>query len=568
MGQSLLSLLEKIPEQYQDIYGHPEYSLNSSRDCSQREKWVREIIHEIQEKTGRENLRVLDLGCAQGYYSFVAAELGCSVLGVDMLDINIQVCQALQEETKVSCEFRQETIQELIDSIEDHEYDVAFLFSVIHHVCNENGFIYARQILEKLLQKSDCIITEMAIKEEPLYWNQNLPSGYEEWFTNIRFFDELDFFETHLSDIKRPLIFASNKWCEADGCLYEIDDHKRSSYTGKPDEPSRNYYFCEKRKILVKLFRNAGQAVFDEMRNERDRLKELADVSFAPQLISFSEKGNRIVDVTAINHGTLLWECINKNEKLDYKTIFQDILNNLIELENRGCYHGDLRSWNICLDKNQHAFLIDFGSIMFTDEDIVAENQYGFNGVKISTKRAFISLVYDCLIGNTYPSIGKYYAYDLSLYYDFDRIPKSYADFIAKYLIKEKEIITFEHIKELYDKIIIQEESCAFSINELVQIQKSQSKAVYYEKASYTSGIPREVFYSADFGKNVRLSDLENRISCLNAQISDLEARISDTEARISDTEARITEQNNHNVIIAEWANTALFESRIAHLKQ
>ena len=83
MSQVLNSLVACIPEQYQDIYGHPEFNGSSSRGCAERETWVRKIICEIQEKTGKKNLRVLDLGCAQGYYSFIASELGCSVLGVD-----------------------------------------------------------------------------------------------------------------------------------------------------------------------------------------------------------------------------------------------------------------------------------------------------------------------------------------------------------------------------------------------------------------------------------------------------------------------------------------------------
>ncbi len=543
MSQLLQKLIAEIPEQYQDIYGHKEYNKSSSRDCSKREEWIRRIIREIQEKTGKKELRVLDLGCAQGYYSLVAAEMGCNVVGVDMQDINIQICNLLREECNAQCTFQHEKIQTIIDSVQTQEYDIVFLFSVIHHVCNENGFDYARQMLEKLAENTNCILAEMALKEEPLYWSRYLPENYSEWFVNIRFFDELAFFETHLSEIKRPFVFLSNRWCEADGVLYEIGEHKQRSYLDKPIDTGRNYYFCENRKYLVKLFRNVDPVVFAEIRNEKELVEKLSDVSFAPHLISYSDRNNRILEITEIHYGSLLWDYIRENTPFSYQTVFLDVLNNLIELEDRGYYHGDLRSWNVCLDENQHAFLIDFGAIITCDEDTVAENQYGFNGVRISTKRSFISLVYDCLTGNSYQSIARYGAYDLSLFYDFDRIPKRYADFIKKYLIAETSIKSFAEIRELYQETVVEGKPCSFSTTELYQILNSQNKATYYEKASYTSGVSRDTFYRSNSENNQRFAEQNRQITEQNTQIREQQTRICEQETQIREQQARICEQ-------------------------
>ncbi len=551
MNQHLRDLLAEIPEQYQDIYGHPEYSGNHSRDCLKREKLIRQIIHEIQGKTGKKELKVLDLGCAQGYYSFVAAEMGCDVFGIDMLDINVNVCNALRNETDMNCAFRQQTVQKTVESLQDGEYDIVFLFSVIHHISNENGFSYARKMLELLSKKASCVLAEMALKEEPLYWNENLPCKYEEWFANIPFFNELDFFETHLSEIKRPLIFASNKWCEADGTIYEIETYKNNSYPGQPLNPGRNYYFCENGKYLIKLYRNVEEALFSEIRNEKEMLQNLSHLDFAPRLVCFSENDHRIMEVTEIQYGTLLWEHLKKGEILDYETIFMDLLDNLIALEKLGYYHGDLRTWNVCLSEDKHAFLIDFGAIISSDEDTVAEKQYGFNGVRISTKRAFISLVYDCMTGNTYPSIGKYGAYDLSLYYDFDKIPEQYSFFIANYLIAENKIKTFDDIKKLLQESITERNRNKFSVEELYQIQANQNRAVYYEKASFNSSASRESFNLA-----------QTHIALLESDNAESKACIGLLENRIMELESRIAEMESRSTIIAEWANTALTEIR------
>jgi O-antigen chain-terminating bifunctional methyltransferase/kinase len=51
----------------------------------------------LQRLLGRP-LKVLDLGCAQAYFTLNLAERGAIVHGVDFLDRNIAVCNALARE--------------------------------------------------------------------------------------------------------------------------------------------------------------------------------------------------------------------------------------------------------------------------------------------------------------------------------------------------------------------------------------------------------------------------------------------------------------------------------------
>lgn len=56
-----------LPEKYQPIFGHPELSEGSSRGCEDRFVLIRECARRLQGELGRP-LRVLDLGCAQGFF--------------------------------------------------------------------------------------------------------------------------------------------------------------------------------------------------------------------------------------------------------------------------------------------------------------------------------------------------------------------------------------------------------------------------------------------------------------------------------------------------------------------
>ena len=97
---NLQTLLDKIPEIYQPIFGHPELSTRYSRDCSDRLPAIKQIYAALAAKLDR-SLRVLDLGCAQGYFSLHLAEMGATVYGIDFERVSIDVCNARDANTRV-----------------------------------------------------------------------------------------------------------------------------------------------------------------------------------------------------------------------------------------------------------------------------------------------------------------------------------------------------------------------------------------------------------------------------------------------------------------------------------
>ena len=60
---------------YQLVYGHPEYDLNARRPCVDRLQDIKKIYDALSNELKRP-LRVLDLGCNFGFFSFHIAEWG------------------------------------------------------------------------------------------------------------------------------------------------------------------------------------------------------------------------------------------------------------------------------------------------------------------------------------------------------------------------------------------------------------------------------------------------------------------------------------------------------------
>lgn len=71
----LSELVEALPEFYQPIFGHGEWDDKPLRNCKDRLPIIEKIYDDLSKKLGRP-LRVLDLGCAQGFFSLNLAIRG------------------------------------------------------------------------------------------------------------------------------------------------------------------------------------------------------------------------------------------------------------------------------------------------------------------------------------------------------------------------------------------------------------------------------------------------------------------------------------------------------------
>ena len=367
----LPQLISDLPEIYQPVYGHPELSTHVSRQCTDRLEKIIQVHDALQRLLGRP-LRVLDLGCAQGYFSLSLAERGAIVRGVDFLDKNIAVCRALSAEHS---SFRTNFEVDRIENVINHQtvqYDLVLGLSVFHHLVNEHGATMVRELLDRAGECSAVMILEFALPEEPLYWGATQPQNPCTMLDGCAFVHELSRHSTHLSQIQRPLYVASNQYWVLDGLAGKFD-----SWTTEPHpvaqgthQGSRRYYFSA--DYVVKVFR------FDHQRGSHNRQELSQETEFlanpptgfpAPTCLASGTNGIEGWSVVQRLPGKLLLHMLREHTAIDHLTILRALLGQLAILEAVGLYHDDVRVWNVLLNEDGKAYLIDYGSISTKAQD-------------------------------------------------------------------------------------------------------------------------------------------------------------------------------------------------------
>lgn len=359
------ALVRNLPELYQPVFGHPELSARASRKCDDRLEALKSVYTALAGKLDRP-LNVLDLGCAQGYFSFRLAELGARVVGVDMLQANIRLCEALRTENPtLDLSFHTAKIEEFISSVADGQFDLVIALSVFHHLCVTNDINQVREILECLRDRTACSVFELASAKEPLPWAKHLPEDELPVLAQYPFRHVLGLAPTHLSDIARPIVVASSRFWVLGNLAGEIEESSTEShqYAQGTHQGTRRYFRGKGR--IVKLFSLRGTRAElnrQELTNEGLFL-ENPPGGFAPipklhgwhvgesdaWLVRDELPGKLLSDVKPTTYSPV--------------EITRDVLAQLAVLERSGLYHNDVRPWNTLLLPDGHATLIDYGAI-------------------------------------------------------------------------------------------------------------------------------------------------------------------------------------------------------------
>jgi O-antigen chain-terminating methyltransferase len=264
--RDLSDLVANLTEVYQPIFDHPELSDRAVRECEARLADITQIYKALASQLGRP-LRVLDLGCAQGYFSFGLAKLGATVSGLDFVDRNIAVCHALAaEHPAFQVHFQTGRIEEAIARIQPEQYDLMLGLSVFHHLVHQLGVDPVQRMFHRLADATLAGVFELALNCEPLFWAAAQPPNPKRLMEAYAFVRELARHPSHLSCVHRPLYVASNFY-------WFVGDHAEAfhSWEPAPDEfvtiPMKGRHFFGDGHI-VKLFSLDGPIDFiwrDEM---------------------------------------------------------------------------------------------------------------------------------------------------------------------------------------------------------------------------------------------------------------------------------------------------------------
>ncbi|MEA9754969.1 methyltransferase domain-containing protein [Xanthomonas campestris] len=361
------ALVAALPEKYQPIFAHPELSDGSSRGCEDRLVLIRQCAQRLQHALGRP-LRVLDLGCAQGFFSLNLAADGHTVHGVDFLDLNVNVCKALAAENPAcAATFEHGTVEDVIDRLEHDECDLVLGLSVFHHLIHDKGIMKVSALCRKLSETTSAGIYELALREEPLYWAPSLSQDPAELLSSYAFLRLLSQQQTHLSAVSRPLYFASSRFWYVDGAIGNFTSWSSESHAhGRGTHlQSRRYYFSEQ-SFVKKMTLGVGDRAeinLQEFVNEVEFLGNPPESYPAPRLIASLNDSRDLFIARSMMNGRLLSQAIDDGAAYDADEIIAQILAQLVLLERAGLYHNDVRCWNILIAPEGRAVLIDYGAI-------------------------------------------------------------------------------------------------------------------------------------------------------------------------------------------------------------
>ncbi|HCP9964537.1 methyltransferase domain-containing protein [Citrobacter braakii] len=447
MNTSLDELIAKLPEKYQTIFGHPKWDDEVSRDCNARLPFIEKYYENLSSCLGRP-LRVLDLGCAQGFFSLNLASKGAEVHGLDFLAENIDVCRALADENPAfKAEFSVGKIEEFIEEIKPGQYDMAIGLSVFHHLVHALGLEKVKALLERLANVTEAFIVELALQEEPLYWGPSLPEDPTELIQQCAFYKLIARFDTHLSNISRPMYIVSNKRLILGEFNQPFESWRSRPHAaaGFPHQNTRRYYFGE--NYIAKLYQLPQGRVHlqnqtvrnrKELQNAHDFLTKPAVGIAVPQVLSFCIDEEDGWLVTSILPGMLLNDFLASKNKINVDELIASILKQLTALEKQKLYHDDLRTWNILYDQETNKYhLIDYGSISHDKKDC----DWPFN-----VFQAFFIFINDILL----PQYNKDAFWWSSGINPFS-LPKEYANWLCAVWQQPVSKLSFELISSFFN---------------------------------------------------------------------------------------------------------------------
>ena len=375
---TLDELISQLPELYQPVYGRLSNDTSRVAD-SPRTAQILLTIDVIAAHFDRP-IRILDLGSAQGYYCFLAAERHHHVTGVDYLPINIAVSRAIhQQHPELSVEFVEADVDGISALVADGDFDLVLGLSILHHIVHRDGREATAALVQVLRDNVPFGLFEMALRDEPVYWAESLPDDPRATLAPYEFIRELAWSSTHLSDIERPLMYCSRSHALVNGQLSPILRFSESSHAAAASVHLgiRRYYDIP--DGIVKISAHFGEVVDqrllddvqNEARQERDAIDQLTgSVIEVPSVIEFHDVPTEVLIAKTVFPGILLSEVLTSLQEVDRLSAFEQVLRQLADLERLGWYHTDLRTWNVVWDATRGiARLIDHGALSHKPTD-------------------------------------------------------------------------------------------------------------------------------------------------------------------------------------------------------
>lgn len=360
-SKELLDLLPKV-EIYQPLYNvslpkETKVNLDIKRLESSKGR-AEAVLQYLGNNSKVKSLNILDIGSSLGYMDLYFSERGHKTYGIDISENNVKISRLLAKLNQLDNvkfdvkEFNKEFVSEV-----DYSYDIAFIFSVLHHIVKEHGLEYAQDLMVELLDKTPLVFAELALKEEKVDfpWKEALPEDHLAVFAKCKDcqIELLGYFDTHLSNVKRPLYAVKKKSMIINGKVYGFNKLSFISYNHNSnaiDHRTRRYYAADDyiiKEVIAKYLPikyECGNLI--SFYNNKDLIQNIPTA----RLYDWDQNGERIRFVFEKIKGNNLADIIKDIDDKQKRNIVYKVISIISSIEKNGLYYNDLRPWNFIVD--------------------------------------------------------------------------------------------------------------------------------------------------------------------------------------------------------------------------
>lgn len=450
-----------------------------TKDNPKKKQAICSAIVAYKQKSNARKVHMLCIGAVDaGIASYIKEnhqfDLSITTLTHDSMDnIIVNEDEDINEEKDIqdNSEIQDNTydINEFIFSIVPDQYDIIFIsdFDLLQRVQKP-----LKNTINMLSKFANMLLLDLDDKDMQQIKGSEKVSLYDvNLLDNISYYKVIcDFFRTDLKT-HAVLYVASNKFVYLNDKFLPIE-HYHNSFDGM-----RRAYLCGNNviKILYKNKRNAygisDKDCIIELKQEIDNCQ--IGLSFTPTIDFVEETDEYFISILKLKHKGISNLQVDVQNYAEIEGKLVNVLDNLIELEDRGLYHYDLTPWNIMVNKQQNAFLIDAGAIVtknvlgaaFSTINNLSDKKY------YNTFDAFVSIVHDVLTSKAdqFFYMNFLHLYVPSVFFDQNtKIPQEFKNFFIKYQVIDRNKMSFKLLKDLFTEFVINKKALILTPEEEV----------------------------------------------------------------------------------------------------
>jgi SAM-dependent methyltransferase len=365
---ALLALHASLPEPRQ-----PAWGLGAGQDATKRahDERLKAILPLLEALPHEGALRILDVDCAQGYFSLAIAHAlaargrSAEVVGVDPHEQNIRFCEALALHHGAGARFVCAAFDVgFVERQEHARWDAILVLgdSIVAADANEKEIVATISLLRK---HSRVMLCEVSQDQQPSDPNGAWRMSSDRLLASNAFCRQLASFTGLPGGAPRVLCACSDHLAWVGRRWFAFDRVTDRAHAGVPSSFAGQRRFFLGVDAVIKAFQGGGRhGTFNraELANEAAALQALRGKSGRyPVVLAQADDG----DVVWLARESLPGEPLSERMAsggINRDVVARGLIAELALLESLGFYHADLRCWNVLVN-GEEVRLIDFGAM-------------------------------------------------------------------------------------------------------------------------------------------------------------------------------------------------------------